>query len=283
MSITPRDKFRKITDFTKKLTTPKLTTREANPTPKCPISPIDPSDSTERGKSAKQARTQSPISNMETTTQETTIQDTNNKDTDSLENATLQAALGPLVKEFQLLRESVDTVHTDYKDLKQTISRQKEEIKQELTDKIEKNRIHLDKISSENLSLRKENNQLKTRLDALEQQQLSNNIILTCIPEGPFEPYATTKQRIYEMLATTISSGNAEEDLNISKKIEITNCKRVGKYRVNYSRPISVTFAKKDDKESLLQNKRLLPDGIFANEELPLHIKQNRDKLRPIL
>ena len=34
------------------------------------------------------------------------------------ENPTLQAALDPLVKEFQLLRESVDTVHNDYTDLK---------------------------------------------------------------------------------------------------------------------------------------------------------------------
>ena len=96
---------------------------------------------------------------------------------------------------------------------------------------------------------------------------------MTRIPEGPFEPYATTKQHVHEMLATTISTGSAAEVFNTSRKIEITNCKRVGKYRVNYSRPILVTFAKKDDKETLLQNKRMLPDGIFANEELPLHIK----------
>ena len=52
-------------------------------------------------------------------------------------------------------------VHNDYKDLKLTISKQKEEIKQELTDKIEKNTWHLEKISTENMSLKKENTQLK--------------------------------------------------------------------------------------------------------------------------
>ena len=53
------------------------------------------------------------------------------------ENPTLQAALGPLVKEFQLIRESVNMVHNNYSDLKKAISKQKEEIKNELADKIE--------------------------------------------------------------------------------------------------------------------------------------------------
>ena len=41
------------------------------------------------------------------------------------ENPTLQAALGPLVKEFQLLRESVNTVHSDYMDLKKVSQNRK--------------------------------------------------------------------------------------------------------------------------------------------------------------
>ena len=43
-------------------------------------------------------------------------------------NTTLNQALGPLISEFRLLRESVETVHQDYADLKQTISKQKEDI-----------------------------------------------------------------------------------------------------------------------------------------------------------
>ena len=54
-------------------------------------------------------------------------------------NKALQQALGPLVAEFKLLRESVNTVHTDYTDLKHAILMQKEEIKHELIDKIDKN------------------------------------------------------------------------------------------------------------------------------------------------
>ena len=66
-------------------------------------------------------------------------------------------------------------------------------------------------------------------------------------------------------------------------KITITNCKRVGKYKMGRSRPISVTFHKKDNKQSLLYYKWQLPSGIYVKEEFPLNIKKNLDILRPIL
>ena len=40
------------------------------------------------------------------------------------------------------------------------------------------------------------------------------------------------------------------------------------------SRPISVTFQRKDDKQKLLENKRNLPTGIYVNEEFPLQTKK---------
>ena len=65
--------------------------------------------------------------------------------------------------------------------------------------------------------------------------------------------------------------------------MEITGCSRVGKYRHNRARPISVTFKICDDKELFLSCKRKLPAGIYANEEYPIHIKRTRDRLLPIL
>ena len=63
--------------------------------------------------------------------------------TEAEDNSVLKNALGPLITEFRLLRESVETVHHDYTDLKQTISKQKEELKNELVDKIDKNTSQL--------------------------------------------------------------------------------------------------------------------------------------------
>ena len=191
-----------------------------------------------------------------------------------------QKALGPLMNEFRSLR---DSVKLDYADLKHTITKQKDELQKELVHKIDSNTKQLSLICEENKLLHKENTELRSRLDTIEQSQLRNNVLVTGIQEGPYEQYNTTKLRIQEMIAVTINSGNAVQDLETAKRIEITDCKRLGKYRNNYSRPISATFTIRDDKESFLSNKRNLPNGIYANEEYPIHIKHNRDKLRPIL
>ena len=113
--------------------------------------------------------------------------------TSAAENASLQKALGPLITEFCCLRESVDTVHADYADLKQTIAKQTSTTTQDLSRKIESNAKQLTSITVENKSLRKENKELRDRLTKLESVQLRNNIIITCIQEGRFEPYHTTK------------------------------------------------------------------------------------------
>ena len=220
------------------------------------------------------------------------------------------------------MRELVNTVHTDYADLKQTIAKQKNDLQQELVDKIDQNSQQLNIIAQENKSLKKENDLSKMQLDKLEQNQLSNNIMVTVIQEGPYEQSSTTKLRIQEMIVITINSENSADDLETAKKIEITSCNRVGKFRhiflrpvvdlhtkvsgmcppnrtkffhfykcfhqkapvlevgapngkswIHPWRPISVTFAKRDDKEAFLSNTRQLPSRIFTNEEFPLHIK----------
>ena len=157
--------------------------------------------------------------------------------------------------------------------MKQTISKQKE-ISPDLVTKIESNTQQLNSIAVENTNLRKENKELRDRLTQVELSQLSNNIIITGIQEGPFEPYQTTKLRVYEMIATTIDSGDKNADLETAKKVEITGCSRVGKYKHNRMRPISVTFRLRDDKELFLSCKRKLPMGIYANEEYPIHMKR---------
>ena len=236
---------------------------------KCPISPSSKTINERESKST----------NIETNPNSFTM--SNQQTTQGLdnieENTTIKQALGPLISKFRLLRESVETVHQDYADLKQTISKQKDDIKQDLTDKIEKNSSQLIEINRENKALRKENNELKSRLDRIEQNQLTNNVIITGIPEGPYEQYSITKLRVQEMIAHTIDSGDVNDDLKKAKAIEITRCSRVGKFRHNNARPISITFGTKDDKEGFLSCKKKLPSRIYANDELPLHIKRRRD------
>ena len=186
--------------------------------------------------------------------------------TTTAENTSLSNALGPLISKFHHLRESVDTVHADYADLKIAISKQASTATTDLVSKIESNTPQLKNIGIENQNLHKENKELCDRLSKVEATQLSNNIIITGIQEGPFKPYHTTKLIVYEMIAITIDSGDKQADLESAKKVEITGCSRVGKYRHNRARPISVTFRLCDDKE-LFHSCKCKPAGIYANEE----------------
>ena len=137
-NISTFNKFPKITNFTKR-------TRK-NPEPATSVKqPISPMSSTISEHESKRLNTMDhsghdkipidKITNAETPS--SVEQDPTNNIVEN--NKVLQQALGLLVAEFKLLRESVNTVHTDYKDLKHVISKQKEEIKHELIDKIDKN------------------------------------------------------------------------------------------------------------------------------------------------
>ena len=165
-------KNKKITDYTSKTNSPKL-----NPvhraSQKWPISP----EEAQHGKNFKNQKKDTDPYPSELQPPLDKTQDHSNLE----ENEALKNALGPLINEFKLLQESVDTVHADYADLKQTILKWKEDLQQELVCKIDKNSKQLSSVVHENRNLWKENTELKTRLDKLKQDQLINNVMITGI------------------------------------------------------------------------------------------------------
>ena len=116
--------------------------------------------------------------------------------------------------------------------------------------------------------------------------QLSNNILMSGIPEQKWEPYEATKQRIYDTFTSAMSNANpnnTDTALREATTIEISYCSRIGKYQPGYDRPISVTFMRCDDKERIMAIKNKLPHGIYINNEYSTCVKRHRDSLRPIL
>ena len=111
---------------------------------------------------------------------------------------------------------------------------------------------------------------------------MKNNIIINGVAETKWEPYEITKTRVYETIASTLLKGDLMASMEEARKIDLVCCSRIGRYQMNRARPISVTFAKYDDKENVMKNERNLPDGVYINDEYPVEIKKNRDKLRPI-
>ena len=120
----------------------------------------------------------------------------------------------------------------------------------------------------------------------METTQLSNNIIITGIPEQPFEMYEKTKQRIHNVVAEAIKNSDPASEasvMTLATSIDIAYCSRIGKHRLGYNRPISVSLSCKEDKDKIFSIKSKLPHGIYINNEYPIHVKRARDTLCPIL
>ena len=62
----------------------------------------------------------------------------------------------------------------------------------------------------------------------------------------------------------------------------MTYCKQIGKYKVNKTRPIAISFLNYEDQEYLLKLKKSLPKGIYMDEEYPSEVRKVRAKLYPI-
>ena len=199
---------------------------------------------------------------------------TNEKKSDpitaKLEMDNFKELLVPLLEKVDELKQSVDNKYSKLEDaitiqksevsneihkLEQMITLQREELKNSLLHQIKENNMKVQQMLNENVELRQENRNLKERLDKLESLQLTNNVIITGISEQQWESYALTKQRVYDTIMASKGTSNDQEHVNEARKIEITYCTRIGKYRPNNSRPISVTFWKREDKEQLLMNR----------------------------
>ena len=75
----------------------------------------------------------------------------------------------------------------------------------------------------------------------------------------------------------------ASKALEEAMKVDIVYCMRIGKQKLGYNRHISITLSRCDDKERIMGTKSKLPQGIYINNEYPIHVKRARDKLHPIL
>ena len=131
------DKNQKITDFTTKLQTPTANDIDQASNPcKRSINNLSPLS---LGKGPKKLIMENTMDTQSSSTETSNTQGLLNTTTERETNSSLQTALGPLIIEVRLLRESVNTVHVDYTDLKRMILKQKNEVKHELAQKIESN------------------------------------------------------------------------------------------------------------------------------------------------
>ena len=124
---------------------------------------------------------------------------------------------------------------------------------------------------------------LETRISALEDQLLENNIIFQGLTEDEFEDQQETKTKIISVLSTVTRGATAEDRKESAKKIPIDSIERMGKYKPNRSRPVKVKFTNKTDVSCLFKNRKKLPDGVFIDREYSKATEKEHRILRPIV
>ena len=129
----------------------------------------------------------------------------------------------------------------------------------------------------------KENLQLKIRLEKIENKLMDNNAILHGVEDQLWELSAITREKALNVISSIANGKTPKEKLDVVCKIGFKDIQRLGDYRLHKNCPIILEFERKASAEFLLENKKNLPKGIYADREYSEDVERERRKLRPIL
>ena len=155
---------------------------------------------------------------------------------------------------------------------------------------IQSNIVNITGLKEENSRLNREiqylsaeQAKLKSQLTKLETRNLDSTLIIRGIREEPKETEDMCCEKIYRELANTISGSDPDERYTTAKTLTIRKCRRLGKFKRDRTRPVSVEFVHKEDRTYILENRSYLNEGVFADKEYPADVERIRQSLLPIL
>ena len=96
---------------------------------------------------------------------------------------------------------------------------------------------------------------------------LENCIVLSGVPEEPWELESNLREKVIKILAYTVDVANYEDQLEVVRGVRIDRIIRRGSYSVRSNRPVSITFGKYSDAAYVLENRYDLPQGIYVARE----------------
>ena len=158
-------------------------------------------------------------------------------------NTELQQVIGPLIKEFRLLQESVDRKYTsleteikkkkakvsdELSKIEKSLASHREELTTNIDEMVSTTHSKINKILDENKKLRNENSKLLERIQRIETQQLSNHVIISGIAEAPWEQYESTKKHVHDTVAASMGDAGDAACQERAKQVEIMCCSCVG-------------------------------------------------------
>jgi ribA/ribD-fused uncharacterized protein len=161
-----------------------------------------------------------------------------------------------VIKAINFVSETVEDLKKDLKNMEKVLQKQ-EQLEKQFT------------------GLKQENDELKEKINAMENYSRRENIEISGVTE--------TNGESAKEICTKIFS----EKLGISDPIEIVRCHRIGitdKTTSQKPRKILARLAKYTDKEEIMKNKKKLKGtGIFINDNLTTKSQQRQTALAPIL
>ena len=157
-------------------------------------------------------------------------------------------------------------------------------------DEVAQQHIEIKTLKQENNALKKivtdlqgSYDELKTRLNKLENKSLERNLIFSGIPENRWENDDSRVNTLFRYIADTYEYGTPQEKFARASSIEIERCKRLGPRDANRTRPIRVEFASKYDADRLYESRFYMEKGVFVDREYNKETERARSTLRPIL
>ena len=139
------------------------------------------------------------------------------------------------------------------------------------------------KLNRRLFNLETTNKKLTSKITAIENRSLENNLIIKGIADEKWEKEGTSVAKVYREISATIEADDQEKRMTAIKTMGIRRCRRLGKYEDGKCRPLSVEFSLKQDTEYVFENKNSLREGIYIDREYPIEIEYQRKVLRPIL
>ena len=131
--------------------------------------------------------------------------------------------------------------------------------------------------------LQKENEELQNIRTELEGSNLENSVLFSGIAKWVWETFTDCRKKVLDELAKTVRNKSPDEADKSVQNIALSHMKRVGIFSKNRTRPVSVKFVNQSDKHYLMEHKKLLPKGIYVEDEFTLNIQWKRNVPRLVL
>ena len=139
------------------------------------------------------------------------------------------------------------------------------------SDEVVQQQIEIKTLKQENNALKKvvinlqgNYDELKTRLNRLENKSLERKLIFSEIPENRWENDDSRVNTLYRYIADTYEYGNPQEKFTRASSIVIERCKRLGPKDENRTRPIRFEFASKYNADKLYESRFSMEKGVFV-------------------